>query len=93
MEDHSQVLNMTRGIRNPGVRQCLGFLQLIFGLWISWAKTQTLPNSRIPDTSEHDNTIQIHHSSDDLHAAHSRARVGAAVIAVGAALVLHQLVF
>ena len=29
------------------------FLVLI-GLWISWTKTQTLPNSRIPDTSEYE---------------------------------------
>ena len=44
-----------RGIRNPGFRQCLGFCTADF--WSSLAyesaeqKNQTLPNSRIPDTS------------------------------------------
>ena len=34
----------------------LGFLYswfvFLIGLWISWTKTETLPNSRIPDTSD-----------------------------------------
>ena len=46
-----------RDIRNPGVSQCLGFCTADF--WCSLAyesveqKPKTLPNSRIPDTSDY----------------------------------------
>jgi len=49
---------VTRGIRNPGVRQCLGFCTADFLSSLAYEsaeqKTQTLPNSKTPDTSVRD---------------------------------------
>ena len=46
----------TRADRKSQVRQCLVFSQswffVLIGLWISWTKTQTLPNLRLPISSD-----------------------------------------
>ena len=49
---------ITSGSEKSQVRQCLGFFVLVC-LWISWTKSQTLPNLRLPISSAHDQWTQI----------------------------------